>query len=237
MSKYTRDDVIREFESAKDACQSYFNYMYKVLQFSFAAIIATIVAATQLFNVKDPNIEYIKAIVLAYILPISTYIFGVMYAYNAYALTVCGKQAELLHNEIYSFDKIESKENDACKDVENFPQIGKYIVTDRKITFWSYGLQLMFYVCFPLSSDIFSLILSNPPKYIFFYKVLPFIMTALYLGIMSIIIYGIVKDFFIDKKFSDVVKEIMKMLKELLIKSINKVLHKSKENIGKSEQQ
>lgn len=232
MNKYTREDVIREFELANNACQSYFNYMYKVLQFSFASIIAIIVAASQLFNVNDPNIEYIKAIVLSYILPITTYIFGVMYAYNAYALTVCGKRAELLHREIYTFERKENtnEQNIEYRDVKQFQQITTHITTDRKITFWSYGLQLMFYLCFPLSSNIFSLILSNPEKYHFFYKILPFIMTALYIGILIRIIWGIVKDFFVDKKFADIIKEIFYNKKDSKTNTKNKSINKQKKN-------
>lgn len=165
MYTYNKQDAIREFELAQKECKSYFDYMYKILQFSFAAIIAIIAAASQLFDADSPNIENIKAIILSYILPISTYIFGVMYAYNAYALTVCGKQAEKLHNEIYTFNHVEQESdfanNTVTKNVEGFPRIKKYIVTDRKITFFAYGLQLMFYIAFPVSSDVFSLILCN----------------------------------------------------------------------------
>lgn len=212
MYTYNKQDAIREFELAQRECKSYFDYMYKVLQFSFAAIIAIIAAASQLFDADSPNIENIKAIILSYILPISTYIFGVMYAYNAYALTVCGKQAEKLHNEIYTFetDEMDISDNLVNKNVKDFPRIKKYIVTDRKITFFAYGLQLMFYVAFPVSSDVFSLILCDATGSFFFYKILPFIMTFLYLIIMSIIIFGIGKDFLIESKDKLLIKNLIR---------------------------
>lgn len=195
MGTYNKEDLIREFNIAKESCDSYFDYLYKVLQFSIAAIIAIIVAAAQLFGNDASgieNIDDIRAIILSYILPICTYIFGVMYAYNAYALTVCGKHAEQLHNKIYEFKSV--GEN---KAISNCPDIKKYIVTNRSVTIFPYGLQLAFYMGFPVASNVFSIILCKDTSNFFFYRILPFIFTGIYLAIIFLIIIKIAKDFFI----------------------------------------
>lgn len=201
METYNKEDVIREFNIAKERCDSYFDYLYKVLQFSIAAIIAIIVAAAQLFGHDASgikNIDDIRAIILSYILPICTYIFGVMYAYNAYALTVCGKHAEMLHNKIYEF-----KSEGEIKDISNYPNIKKYIVTNRSVTIFPYGLQLAFYMGFPLASNAFSAVLCENISNFFFYRILPFIFTGLYLSIVLIIIVNIAKNFFIKDDVSE----------------------------------
>ena len=62
--------------------------MYKTLEFSFVAIVALAVCAFSVMIMKS-----CKNIVLYLVLPISLYVFGIMYAYNAYALAYTTKKS------------------------------------------------------------------------------------------------------------------------------------------------
>ena len=87
--------LLKEFEFEDSRCKYYYDLMYKVIQFTFVAVVALAVCAFA----KDTE-QSDKCMILSLILPICIYIFGIMYAYNAYALSICGKRAELLHRKM-----------------------------------------------------------------------------------------------------------------------------------------
>lgn len=103
---FNKDDLIREFQLEQDRSNCYFNLMYKTLQFTFLAVASFIVCAFSLY--KE---QVIINLIFSLIIPICCYVFGIMYAYNAYALTVSGKRAEILHSNIYAKKRLRTKKN------------------------------------------------------------------------------------------------------------------------------
>lgn len=69
---YDKTDLIREFEFEHNRCQSYFELMYKTLQFSFAAIVALLV-----FALGKENYQGNSIMIFQLILPICIYVFGI----------------------------------------------------------------------------------------------------------------------------------------------------------------
>ncbi len=204
MAKYCRNDIIREFEIAQNGCRSYFDYMYKTSQFSFAALIAIVVMTTQLINKTDAGYaNAVLKIVLVYVLPIFTYIFGIMYTYNAYGLAVCGKRAEIMHRKIYEMG-FEADINDGGFSDE----LIKYVSTDRRVTLIGYGVQLTFYFLFPFSSIVVSNYFCIVTGHKFFFSILPYIFYIVYFAMMSLIVVMIAKNFFLNKISSIIGRQI-----------------------------
>ena len=142
---YDKNDLIREFELEHERCQSYFSLMYKTLEFSFVAIVALAVCA---FSVNDN--EELQNIVLCLVLPISLYVFGIMYAYNAYALAVYGKRAHIIHCQIY--DPLLGNRDTTNLHSELIDILPIYVATNRKTTLIAYGVPLGFFLTMPLAS-------------------------------------------------------------------------------------
>ena len=118
--QYGKNDLIREFEFEHARCQHYFELMYKVIQFTFAAIIAVVVVVFQ----GNSNEQY-GALLLMLVLPVCIYVFGALYAFNAYALAVGGDRAEAIHEKIYENERETFlKEHDNMEDsLESFDKI------------------------------------------------------------------------------------------------------------------
>lgn len=184
-----KDDLIREFEFEHNRCQSYFDLMYKTLEFSFAAIVAIVVLGFGMCDVqKDIPTKY-TALIFCYVLPVCLYVFGIMYAYNAYAMTLSGERAEKMHKKIYEKSNWEDFKSD----------ISKYVISNRWITMFAYGTFLGFYIVIPPASIILSIEFFKVESSVFLYQVLPFILLAIYYIILTIIIFQIVKPFFAIK--------------------------------------
>lgn len=179
---YDKTDLIREFEFEHNRCQSYFELMYKTLQFSFAAIVALLV-----FALGKENYQGNSIMIFQLILPICIYVFGIMYAYNAYALAVCGERAEILHSHIYA-----SGQNILTGEMGRILKI--YVATDRKVTLLSYGVSLGFYLVIPIASCILGLYKNN--YVIDLYTILSFVFLIIYHVLMAIVIKAISKKHF-----------------------------------------
>lgn len=204
-------DYFREFTFEHGRCQSYFDLMYKTLQFTFAAIITVFGIA---FGFLSDKAEY-AALMFFYILPVCLYVFGVMYAYNAYALAVCGKRAEILHKKVYC----DVEETDEATLI-----LKKYVNSSRFITLISYGVPLGFYFVIPLASILYSLIECKVKGNIFFYEILPFILLAVYYLIMIIIIVKIIRPYGAINKIQqgNPPEEAFNNIEEILIVENNK---------------
>ena len=153
------EDLIREFNFEHGRAQDYFEYMYKIVEFAFVAIISVVVAASQLY--APDEYSFFFSILLSYILPICIYTFGTMYIYNVYALSICGKRAEDLHHAIYDSDLYKGI-NESLLIV-----INQYIISNRKVTLLSYGVTLGFFLFVPAASHIIAMMLC--PEVPFFY--------------------------------------------------------------------
>lgn len=180
-----KSDMIREFEFEHNRCQSYFDLMYKILEFSFVAIVGIIVLGFGMCDIQQKIPTKYIALIFCYVLPVCLYVFGIMYAYNAYAMTLSGERAEEIHRKIY--------ENLNWEDVKS--DISKYVITNRWITMLAYGTFLGFYIFVPLASVILSIKFFEV-EYAFWYKILPIALLAIYYIILSIIIVKIIKPFF-----------------------------------------
>ncbi len=177
-----------ELRYEKERTSSYLSYMYRTVQFTFAALIAIVVAALQVFNNEYSDIQtsIIIKLLFSYVLPACIYVFGTMYAFNAYALSACGKREDRLHRLICDIRDLES-----CD-----PMIPRLIMTKRSVSLLSYGVTLGFYLVIPPSSYIMALILSPFKTNDFFSIVLPAILIIIYWCIMIVIIINISKNFY-----------------------------------------
>jgi len=137
---------------------------------------------------KDIPTKY-TALIFCYVLPVCLYVFGIMYAYNAYAMTLSGERAEKMHKKIYEKTNWEDFKSD----------ISKYVISNRWITMFAYGTFLGFYIVIPPASIILSIEFFKIESSVFLYQVLPFILLAIYYIILTIIIFQIVKPFFAIK--------------------------------------
>ena len=67
---FKQEDILRELELADRNCQRYFDRMYKILEFTFAAIIA-IVSVGFGFYTKDKVDDFVSYLFL-YVIPVCT---------------------------------------------------------------------------------------------------------------------------------------------------------------------
>ena len=197
--KYTLKDILREFNIITGISERYFDLMYKILQFTFAAIIAIVGIGFGFFNEENTSKQYCS-IIFSYVLPVCMYVFGIMYTYNAYALALCGKKAEYLHNKLYQGKHSNNKQ---------FSELmRKYVITNRVITLLSYGVPLGFYIVIPAASICLSCKVFSVSKQLFLYHILPVIFLWIYVVLMLVLIIGIGKDHFaVTKMQKRVIKE------------------------------
>ena len=174
-----------EFDLETKRAQSYFDLMYKTLNFAFAALTALIALTGALFNKSAQNTIQLKMLAFSYAIPISMFVFGIMYAYNAYALAVCGRRAEKIHYLLHLDKKYEIYEED----------IKKYVVADRKANLLAYGVPLGFFITVPLASHIIGCIILRTPMNSFFGYWCPYIFIGIYYILLFIIIIAIAKNF------------------------------------------
>ena len=179
----------REFDFEHARCQGYIDCLYKTLEFTFAALIATVGVGFGVSNAKDQNTFGIA--IFAYVLPICVYVFGVMYAYNSYALAICGKRAEELHGRMYTI---------ATQDRDFHNLVYKYVLANRFLTMLAYGVPLGFYLTIPFVSILYAISEYSKNEPILMSIVIPIGALGLYWIIMGILIIHIVYPHFsIDK--------------------------------------
>ncbi len=187
-----KKDLVRELQAENSRCAMYMGFMYQVLQFTFLAIIALAVCA---FTVDVTNDGF--KVIFRLVLPICFYIFGVMYAFNAYALANCGIREEKIHSIL--FNAIDDEIDDAIAvDNDTYLIIAKNVATDRWVTLISYGVPLGFYLVLPPASVyigyVMNTVKTNLPTFII--EMLPIVGLVVYYILMSVIIYKISKSHF-----------------------------------------
>lgn len=182
-----KEDIIREFEFEHNRCQSYFDLMYRILEFSFAAIAAIVVLGFGLLENFDKGItNYHVALIFAYVLPICIYVFGTMYLYNIYAMIICGARAGKLHKEIYLTDELGELNS----------TMSEYIISNKLVSILAYGVSLGFYLAVPIASIIVSKKFFSVTEYTFYYNTLPIILLTIYYAIVLVIIVQIIISYF-----------------------------------------
>lgn len=95
---YTNNGLIREFQIEGTRCQNYSYLLYKAILFTFVAEITLVVTAFQREEL-DKTTSYILMICI----PCFVSVFGVLDAYNIYALEIFRSRAEKIHQKIYNF--------------------------------------------------------------------------------------------------------------------------------------
>lgn len=198
--KIEKIDLIRELKSENIRCSQYRTHMYQVLQFTFLAIIALAVCGFS----KDVTDDGFK-VIFRLVLPICFYIFGIMYAFNAYVLANCGKREELLHSALFSNqEKVHSAEM-ILLDKDTSSLIIRNVIADRWVSMISYGVPLGFYLMLPLASVrigfIMNKISSDLPHFLI--EVLPICGLVIYYIIMIIIICKIFQSHFSINKIQN----------------------------------
>ena len=150
--QYTRDDLILEFQLEVTRCQSYSDLLYKAIQFTFVAVIALVAAA-----VPGEEVGKSTVFILMICIPICVCVFGVLYAYNMYALGICGTRAEKIHQKIYSFEgqnsvggQMKSQEEDPFSGV-----LTGYVISKKYLTVIAYSAMLLFFIAVPEISFMF----------------------------------------------------------------------------------
>jgi hypothetical protein len=115
-----------------------------------------------------------------------------MYAYNAYALSICGKRAELLHRKM--FEEYFNDENQEKMD----DILMKYVIGSRWLSMISNGVCLGFYLTIPLGCFILSKKFQPYDGWLF--QTAPIICMIIFYIIIITIIVMLTRDFFaIDK--------------------------------------
>lgn len=182
------DHEIRvEFEMADKNCQRYFDRMYRTLEFSFAAIVAIVGIGFTLFEKSMVDIP--GFFLFAYVLPVCLYVFGMTYIYNAYALAVYGKTAEVLHHRLYL-----QKDNLLRNSSNTYDQImKKYVMTHPRYTKIAYGVCVAFFVILPGASIGFGWGIFGSNVCCFF-KSLAVALCVIYKVLSIILICAIIKE-------------------------------------------
>ena len=197
--QYQEEDLIREFEFEHKRTESYFDRMYRVLQFTFAAVIAIVIAAFQVESVEVKNVENYGAILLMLILPACTYVFGPMYAFNAYALAVGGARAEAIHEKIYEIKYGAIKDSDKSENQDNVDKVvRRYVLNDRHLSLLTYGVALGCFFIVPFFSILIGWTLFDSHAVWIHWVAL--VCLAVYLIIMFFILAGIIKTHFLTTK-------------------------------------
>lgn len=179
------EDLIWVFEFEHGRTQTYFDLMYRSLQFTFAAAIAVIVVAFR------TDIEIGAAsLLLTLILPVCIYIFGMLYALNAYSLAVCGKRAEIIRGQIFC-DTINQSSDNVPEDVKEI--LVTYVGNKRFISLISYGVALGCFIVAPIVSLILGFTLFSP--YNSWIKIVSICGLGLYIILMTIVIVAIAKNY------------------------------------------
>ena len=135
--------MIGAFNLEHNRCENYFDRMYRTIQFTFVAMIAI-----ALFAFDSETNENTAIFMFYFVFPVTLYVFGILFAYNAYAITIYGKRATVILRELYPL----KNKNKKPFDIDYILHI--YVGTDRKVTLLSYGVPLAFYLLTPLASII-----------------------------------------------------------------------------------
>lgn len=193
----SKDDLIREFEFENNRCMFYLDFMYKILQFTFTADIALLTIA---FSEKILSGSDVASIFLELILPICTFVFGIMYAFNAYVLAVCGERAEMLHLKIYSCFTAGGEMSGDEKSL--YDNLCRYVIADRKVSLISYGVPLGFYLVIPWASCYLGWRHFTPYDDLLL-KISPVLCLIVYYILMAAIIIAIAKKHFSVNKIQN----------------------------------
>ena len=180
--RYSPDEIRRELEESLASEKKYFDLMYQTLQFTFGAIIAVSGFGFTFFTSSPVSLKYCS-LLFSYVLPACLYIFGILYAYNAYALTLCGKRSEILHRQLY----IHKKDPNPTFDL----MMKKHVISNPYLTIIASIASIGCYMLIPIASISFSCAIYSieaGARNLFYYHILPVLILWGYYICMIILI-------------------------------------------------
>ena len=189
--EFSPDEIKRELDETNTSEKKYFDLMYQTLQFTFGSIIAVAGFGFGFFTETEVSLQYCS-LLFSYVLPACLYIFGIMYAYNAYCLALLGRKSEILHKRLYL--------NKKSDDLEVNDMMKRYVISSRYVTLLAYGVPLGCYLAIPYASVYFSRFIfaidKNSPGF-YLYHIIPGCILILYTILMLVMICAIAKHHFI----------------------------------------
>ena len=137
------NQLMAEYKIGEEIEGKYFSYMYSCINYTFLFYGAAIVVFYNLFN--TPNNEKNSMVYFAifyYLLPISTYIFGLFYAYNAVVICRQGYYMIKIENDIIKLNN----EMNFSYPLHGWDRLSKTLPSGYILP---YGTMLMFYLGIP----------------------------------------------------------------------------------------
>lgn len=193
------DLLMAEYKLGEEIGGKYFSYMYSCINYTFLFYGAAILV---FYNIIASNTEGSDSIVyfalFYYLLPISTYIFGLFYAYNAVAISRQGYHMIQIENDIIRL----SREMGFTYLLHGWDISSKKLPSGFILP---YGTMLIFYLSIPVAFLIFGNIFvtyeffSSPLQASTFITIIPRAFLAIYLVFM---LYLIICMFKMKKRYN-----------------------------------
>lgn len=193
------DLLMAEYKLGEEIGGKYFSYMYSCINYTFLFYGAAILV---FYNIianqtgKPDSIVYFA--LFYYLLPISTYVFGLFYAYNAVVISRQGYYMIQIENDILRL----STEMGFTYLFHGWDRISKKLPNGFILP---YGTMLIFYLGFPVAFYIFGNafvtydFFSSPQLALIFIRIVPCLCFAIYLLFM---LYLIICMYKMKKRYS-----------------------------------
>lgn len=182
------DLLMAEYKLGEEIGGKYFSYMYSCINYTFLFYGAAILVFYNIIahsNGESDSIVYFA--LFHYLLPISTYVFGLFYAYNAVVISRQGYYMIQIENDIIRLNK----EMGFTYLLHGWDRISKNLPSGFILP---YGTMLIFYFVLPVAFYVFGntfetyTFFSTPLSASIFIKIVPRICLAVYIVFMAILI-------------------------------------------------
>ena len=143
------DLLMAEYKLGEEIGGKYFSYMYSCINYTFLFYGAAILVFYNIITSNTGGSDSIAYFALFYyLLPISTYVFGLFYAYNAVAISRQGYHMVQIENDIIRLSR----------EMEFTYLLHGWDINSRKLPsgfILPYGTMLIFYLSVPVAFLIF----------------------------------------------------------------------------------
>lgn len=187
------DLLMAEYKLGEEIGGKYFSYMYSCINYTFLFYGTAILVFYNIIanhNGKSDSIVYFA--LFYYLLPISTYVFGLFYAYNAVVISRQGYYMIQIENDIICLNK----EMGFTYSLHGWNRISKKQPSGFILP---YGTMLIFYLVLPIAFYIFGNVFetyaffSSTLLALIFIIVIPYICLLIYLSFMAYLIICMLK--------------------------------------------
>lgn len=183
------DILMEEYKLGEEIGGKYFSYMYSCINYTFLFYGAAILVFYNIITNNSGTTDSIVYFTLFhYLLPISTFVFGLFYAYNAVVISRQGYHMIQIENDIIRL----------CKRIGfSYPLHGWNRLSKKLPSgfIFPYGTMLVFYLVLPVAFYIYGNVFetydffSTPLLSLIFVKIIPCIFLVIYFLIMIRLIY------------------------------------------------